>query len=863
MLTPNRRLARAIRSAYDEHQAANGSRAWATPVIMPLGQWLEECWSEEVMRGALEARQILDVPRQRRLWRQIIESDDRSFSLLGPAPAAQRCQQARAALKLWQVPLSDSAVAQEFSFSEDSAAFHRWLARFDAHCNDAGLICPEDALAQLLDAQSSLSAARAVLIDAEELPPLHATLLAKTADLQRLDTGFEGEQTHPVQAFADTRSELQAVSRWCLQRVEESREGRYAVVMQDMHQARELLEMFLRKGFNCLTARYESLPVNFATGLTLDRVPLVRDALRVLTLGGVELVLDDFVKTLHSRFVPPPALGSAALNEGLNALLELGSARLPLRIVQQLLPARGDSQAPMPWEQMALLARQGRWQQRARAPSQWIEPFRVLLGAWGWPMGASLDSLEHQQFEHWQQALDALATYDVVCGDIPWSDAVALLREHCSQSLFQPRTEDAAIQVLGPLETTGLRFDAMWVVGMSALQWPPAPRPNPYLPRNLQRRLRMPHADVEWEREAAVRRLARWRHSARDLQASFVDRQDDSRVPVSPLLRNWEQTPGKASEEVDHRWVAQREHIIKTAISLAEVPLGSAERARKHVAAGMLQEMAACPFQAFASRRLQATPRQEPVSGLSPGERGSLVHDALYRIFGVIVDSAALREKDPPALTALITEAVTGAMGTLSDERRELLGTAVLQLEKVRLAALLGSWLALEKQRPGSFTVREREVTREISLAGLTLRMRLDRVDELHGGARMIIDYKSGRGDSISGWFSAPPSRPQLPLYGLLDPPADAIAYATLAPGDQGFKGVGAESFVAGVSDDVAKASRNPDIAGMNEARAFWRESLDGIALDFAAGRADVDPSKEACRYCARQALCRIAEYLE
>ena len=125
MLTPNRRLARAIRSAYDEHQAANGSRAWATPVIMPLGQWLEECWSEEVMRGALEARQILDVPRQRRLWRQIIESDDRSFSLLGPAPAAQRCQQARAALKLWQVPLSDSAVAQEFSFSEDSAAFHR------------------------------------------------------------------------------------------------------------------------------------------------------------------------------------------------------------------------------------------------------------------------------------------------------------------------------------------------------------------------------------------------------------------------------------------------------------------------------------------------------------------------------------------------------------------------------------------------------------------------------------------------------------------------------------------------------------------------------------------------------------------
>ena len=127
----------------------------------------------------------------------------------------------------------------------------------------------------------------------------------------------------------------------------------------------------------------------------------------------------------------------------------------------------------------------------------------------------------------------------------------------------------------------------------------------------------------------------------------------------------------------------------------------------------------------------------------------------------------------------------------------------------------------------------------------------------------MIIDYKSGRGESISRWFSSPPSRPQLPLYGLLEPPADAIAYATLAPGDQGFKGVGAESFVAGVSDDLAKTSRNPDIAGMNEARTFWRESLAGVAQDFAAGRADVDPSTEACRYCARHALCRIAEHLE
>ena len=56
-----------------------------------------------------------------------------------------------------------------------------------------------------------------------------------------------------------------------------------------------------------------------------------------------------------------------------------------------------------------------------------------------------------------------------------------------AQTLFQPEAPDVPIQVLGVLESAGLEFDHLWVMGLTDEAWPIPARPNPFIPVALQR----------------------------------------------------------------------------------------------------------------------------------------------------------------------------------------------------------------------------------------------------------------------------------------------------------------------------------------------------------------------------------------
>src|SRR6185369_136539 len=93
-----------------------------------------------------------------------------------------------------------------------------------------------------------------------------------------------------------------------------------------------------------------------------------------------------------------------------------------------------------------------------------------------------------------------------------------------------------AIQVLGVLESAGLEFDALWVMGMNDDQWPPAPRPNPLLPAELLRAAGAAHASAEVELDFARRVHARLLRAAPEVRFSYA-LADGNRVRrPSPLL---------------------------------------------------------------------------------------------------------------------------------------------------------------------------------------------------------------------------------------------------------------------------------------------------------------------------------------
>ena len=84
--------------------------------------------------------------------------------------------------------------------------------------------------------------------------------------------------------------------------------------------------------------------------------------------------------------------------------------------------------------------------------------------------------------------------------------------------------------------------------------------------------------------------------------------------------------------------------------------------------------------------------------------------------------------------------------------------------EQDRIGRVLHSWLELEKRRTTPFRVLETEAKRNLTLSGLPLALRVDRIDELPNGDLLIIDYKSGN-PQAKDLDGERPKEPQLLIY--------------------------------------------------------------------------------------------------
>jgi RecB family exonuclease len=143
--------------------------------------------------------------------------------------------------------------------------------------------------------------------------------------------------------------------------------------------------------------------------------------------------------------------------------------------------------------------------------------------------------------------------------------------------------------------------------------------------------------------------------------------------------------------------------------------------------------------------------------------------------------------------------------------------------------------------------------------ANLEFSLRIDRVDRLADGARVLIDYKTGM--ASADWRGERPDNPQLPIYALLRPEAlVAVAYGRVHAGEC--------SFVAEAERPAIfkpRGQKSP-LEGMSNLAALvdvWSRRIESIAADFAAGRAAVAPTLRACKTCRLQGLCRVPAALE
>lgn len=890
MITPTQRLARQVR-LYLRDQMLTESRVANDVCVLPVRQFWSMQLSRAVTRGYVAPVNVLDGFAQRKVWQRVIEQDDAAgLTLLHSFKAAELCQQAFENLLLWRLDPTQREVSPWFELGDGASTFLHWRHQFLEYLNARGLSTLEAQLTVLLEyrqRQESRSDLRLVELYLEDLPPLYRALHATAEncrevtetmsefgptgascsgqpepDVSTAHAGVAGTQdqdapgsaadsTVKITAFADRRSELEAAAKWCHTRSQANPKGRYAVVLSEMHRDRDELERLLRREFGTLTQSYESLPVNFATGFPLGQAALIRDALRVLNCFVGDVPLNTLIAVLHSRFLPWPTQRSMAqLGEGIvGDLRALRSLTVPQFSMRRILSRLwDDSGQSAPWDRITNLDSQEGIFRKALLPSRWSQTFPELLESWGWARGRALDSLEFQQLDRWVSGLERYAQLDDTLGPVLFDESLEHLQSLMASEQFQPETPDRGVQILGPLETTGLSFDAIWVTGLEAQRWPQKPQPNPYLPYRLQVAHKMPRCDSNWESRRTSRRWASWCATSSNIHASYVTTDDGVEREPSSLIKHLREFAFRdtgAAYAPDLRWLRQRESAESELVQLDPLPLQQREPVAVRARAQVLAAQAESPFRAFAEFRLRAFEPEATSVGLHPAERGTMLHEALYRLFAEITGSEALHKSSDGQLDSLCGDVSQVAVQGLAVERRRVIGSSILAIEQQRLHGLLRNWLRIEAERVGKFLVTEREREGELSLGALRFHVRLDRIDTLESGARLVIDYKSGRKASPQGWFADPVKSPQLPLYALVEPVSEGISFASLKAGEMGFAGVSLDEHAKGIKPYSAYYKKDPMLAKSSEqdlathARGEWHERLLDLANAFCEGAID------------------------
>ena len=866
LVTASQRFARHLVAAYGGVQQAQGAPVWEAPDVLPWHQWLERFWQESF--GLLDAdtpQLLLSDFQELTLWEEAIHATDSENPLLQVPSAARSAREAWQLLHAWKLSIPRS---QETA-SEDVSAFARWAKAYAQRCTSGNWLDSArlpDAVRNAI-AAGRLAPPRSLIIAGfDEFTPQQDALLnavrATGASVTPLTPADETARVARV-GYDDRRAEILAAAAWARAALE-SGQTRIGVVVPDLSVQRATVVRLFDEALipaALLPGSDVVRPYNVSLGEPLASWPVIHAALLVLEFGTGSLPIARLGTLLRSPFLAG-APSEASQRAQLDARLrqdgeELVSISALLRRAATEL-ARPQAAAPHLNAQLrawrdAIPARSTRL-----APSAWSEQFAALLKLAGWPGDGPLESESHQAVMVWRELLAAFAAQDLVTTRPVYAEALATLRRMAGERVFQPQTPAAPVQVLGLLEASGLDFDSLWVMGLDDESWPPSPRPNPFLPLELQRTRGLPHASAERELEFARRLTERLAASAGNVVFSHPLNAGDEKRRASPLLQAFPELlpsdfPAPHTGLANHLFAARAIETLSDEQAPALVP-GSIVKGGTR----LFQYQAACPFRAFATLRLDARAPEEPEPGLDAKARGMLLHAALEALWNTLGSHAALCGMAEAELMNTIGTAVHAALEELARDRSQTLTGRFRELETKRLTRLLRAWLEEEKAR-APFKVVAAEQKTTIALGGLVVEGRMDRVDELDDGTRVILDYKSGK-TNIKSWEGERPDEPQLPLYAVdmhKRQPVAAALFAQLRTGDLGFNGLASRIGIA------------PKVKPAGDTEAEWQMQLDAwqttlttLAEAYRAGDARVDPKEfpRTCEHCGLQALCRVHE---
>ncbi len=854
VLTPSAELAAAINGAVERHHQVAGHLVWDTPRILDFNSWLRELNTRRQLRNASGPRYLSDL-EERELWRSVVVDSVQAVGFLDPSGAARAARRARRSLYEYGIP----ATALADHEGEESQALRQWIARFDERCRDLGCQSADTWLANLSAATGSRVLQSLAWIESPMWRPVVRRWLGANA----------GHALAPVSQVAagglslhatSPEAELASMADWAREQLLRRPNFRAWICVPDIARRRmsvtDALDAALIPQRYSLGSQEEGAPYAVAGGTPLAEYPPVRAALLSLMASIGVISFEDFSALLRS-----PELQGSATDASAAAALDVelrrhapseATLRAWLNLSEKMKTT--ESQIPAALGRLNAMLEVLSATRGAQKLSVWVAVWTRALELGPWSLRQRWSSGEYQSAERFRELLVNLAASDHMFGALARDSAQRILGRAARETIFQAHTGIPPIWVSAQVVDPWLPYDGIWVTGCSAKDWPAPVEPIPLLPVAVQVKYGVISADPKAQMAFATDMQKRWQARTTQAVFSYADPGDGSHSLQSALIPL--ESMSLAPPQPQPHWHFARRFApeLETFADDQAPPFDDSERTR---GVWTLRSQSRCAFRGFAEIRLDAGELQSPTPGFSDRERGQMLHAALEKLWARESKSAVLLNLSPDIEAQWIAECASAALAAQCLKRDP--GARWRLWELPRMQSVLAHWLDRERGRE-PFAVESLEHGGELTIPqGPTLKVRIDRIDRLADGARILIDYKSGM--AMRDWQGERPDNPQLPVYAMLRPEGlVAVAYAQVNAAECKFV---IESERAELFKPRGRKTSLEGMESLSALRDIWIRRITHIGQEFSAGYAAVAPTPLACRSCNLQGLCRIPSGLD
>ena len=879
VVTANARSARSLALQYAEQQRSNGIEMWASPAIFDWDTWLNSLWHEHLFSNA-ESPLLLTRLQEHSLWKRVQQAD--AMLVVSPDGMASLAQSAYALLSDYR----RHAMRNTEWLEVDAEHFRQWAKMFDQLCRDQKWASRSDLANRLsLAARAGrlILPKHMLLVGFDRFTPAQQGFLHNIREAGVIAEEFiqppEHHAANMLIVADDLNDELLACARWCRRLLEHNSAIRIGVIAPDISSIRAKTERTFRAVLMPqsldLASEAGTMPFEFSLGVPLSSIPVVRAALLLLRWIVEPLSEEQITWLLLSGFFSDNDSETQSL-----AQFDFKQRNAGSLSPETSLQAFTSRRAPNPFSKRARELLRAVDKSHALTDTNtciaWTELAEQLLSLAGWPGFRTPDSVQFQAQRRWIRVLDEVALLDFSGRKNSFSNYLQTLERQADETIFTSESHQAPIQILGALESSGQTFDAIWFLEADDSQWPPTGRPHPLLPTSLQREAQMPHSSAAIDADLGYLVAKRLAESTTQITFSYARQNKEGELRPSPLLATIfgaENRPIPTTEfcrQLDLPEDTKREITIESVVLAS----GTAAWPQERIAGGadILKEQAACPFQAFATRRLAARPLKRTDWGLDAAKRGSLLHDILENIwspdtpdpFRMVTLDDLKNVVAAQHLDDALRYHIRNAFHSLIREHEgEAWAQAYFESEQIRLLTRLREWMLHHEAVRQSFEVKAREQRlQDVHVGELKLNLRADRIDLLPDGSHLLIDYKSGE-VSTADWQGERLDEPQLPLYAAYGnvENVSGLLFAQIRAGKTAFVGRVANAqqrLQANLSASSSLVNQPYDDSMRDE----WQNALLHLAEEFLRGESSVDPKHGAktCKYCPLPGLCRVAE---